>query len=124
MHFARNNRVLLLVLVAASMFVAAQAKGAEVVLDIRIEHGRVPESQARLRVNEGDTVHLRFSVDRPLTLHLHGYDIEQRVDPDRIGTMKFEARATGRFPLRVHDPAAREKAHQEALLLYVEVYPR
>ena len=123
MHAARKRR-LLLALAGASMFFATPVKAADVVFDLRIERGQVPEKQRQLRVNEGDTVHLRFSTDRPLTLHLHGYDIEQRVEPEQVATMDFAARATGRFPLHVHEPTGSGNGHAEALLLYVEVYPR
>ena len=123
MHPPRKRR-LLLALAGASMFFATPAQAADVVFDLRIERGQVPEKQRRLRVNEGDAVHLRFSTDRPLTLHMHGYDIERRVEPEQIATMDFAAHATGRFPLYVHDPTGSGQGHAEALLLYVEVYPR
>lgn len=119
-----SKRRLLLAFACAPMFAATQVKGADVVLNIRIQLGRVPEGQRRLRVTEGDIVRLRFSVDRALTLHLHGYDIEQRVEPGTVGTMTFEARATGRFPLHAHDAGVGQVAHEEPPILYVEVYPR
>ncbi len=35
-------------------------------------------------------------------LHLHGYDIEKRIEPGAVTEMTFTARATGRFPVEVH----------------------
>lgn len=101
-------------------------QAAEVSFNLRLEAGRVPESMRVLRVKEGDVVRLRWSVDRPAILHLHGYDIEKRVDPGVIAEMTFTARATGRFPLHAHPigaAAAGGQTREEAPLLYVEVYP-
>ncbi len=64
-----------------------------------------------------------WTTDRPLTLHLHGYDIEKRVAPGTVTEMTFTADATGRFPVHVHAQGA-GPAHEEALLVNVEVYPR
>jgi len=95
-------------------------RAAERSFEVRIENGRVPEGSRTLRVSEGDSVRLAFRVDRPMTLHLHGYDIELRAEPGKVAEMKFVARATGRFPLHAHGA----QAQNEALLLYVEVYPQ
>ena len=102
------------------------AGGAERVFNIRIENGRAPETMRFVRVNQGDVVKLRWSTDRAVILHLHGYDIERRVMPGQIVEMIFEARVTGRFPVHVHagDPTAGRPAREEAALVYVEVYPR
>jgi hypothetical protein len=50
---------------------------------------------------------------------LHGYEIETRVVPDAIAETRFEARATGRFPVHVHAGQVRS----ESVLVYLEVYP-
>ncbi|HTS21526.1 MAG TPA: hypothetical protein VMN79_06895 [Casimicrobiaceae bacterium] len=123
---SRHQRRLVLALTLALLLSGQPAGAAEVSVDVRIENGRVPESAQRIRVTEGDSVRLRFFVDRPMTLHLHGYDIERRVAPGQVGEMAFTARATGRFPLHAHGGAAGagQGAHGEAALLYVEVYPR
>lgn len=86
-------------------------------------YGRVPESMRVVRVTEGDDVRLRWSVDRPAILHLHGDDIEKRVDPSIIGELTFTARATGRFSLHAHPigGAASAQTPEEAPLLYIRV---
>ena len=99
------------------------ANAAEVAFDVRVDKGRVPQSVRLIRVKQGDVVKLRWHVDRSMVLHLHGYDIEKRVQPDAVVEMNFTARATGRFPLHAHASGA-SKADDEAALLYVEVYPR
>ena len=105
---------------------AVGAGGAERVFNIRIENGRVPEDMRYVRVSQGDVVKLRWSTDRAVILHLHGYDIERRITPGQIVEMIFEARVTGRFPVHVHaaGPTAGRPAREESALVYVEVYPR
>src|SRR5215831_5520372 len=88
--------------VAASL---AAARAAEATFDLHIERGRVPESMQVIRVKQGDVVKLRWTTDRPIVLHLHGYDIEMKIEPETVGVMDFVARATGRFPVEVHDSA-------------------
>ena len=105
---------------------SARVPAAELVFDIRIEHGRVPDTMHLMRVHEGDAVKLRWTSDRPLVLHLHGYDLEQRVAPDTVAELKFTASATGRFPIEIHVPGAgaRGHVHDDAPLAIIEVYPR
>ena len=124
--FCLRRRKLLFAVGGAACALTIRANAAEVAFDVRIDHGRVPDNMRRLRVTQGDIVHLHFIVDRPLTLHLHGYDIERRVEPGKVAEMTFPARATGRFPLHVHGAGASadQASTEEAPLLYVEVYPR
>ncbi|MEZ2127596.1 MULTISPECIES: hypothetical protein [unclassified Sinorhizobium] len=68
---------------------------------------------------EGDSVDLRWTSDRDMVLHFHGYDLEARVGPERDATMVFEARAAGRFPVETHDADGRHRA-----VLYIEIYPK
>jgi len=121
------RRYLILALLAGAATVAAfDAQAAEVAFDLRLQDGRVPESMRRIRVKQGDVVTLRWTADRPTVLHLHGYDIEWRVQPGTVGTITFTARLTGRFPVHVHDTVKRanDHAHEDSPLVYVEVYPR
>jgi hypothetical protein len=112
-------------LVVAIFVPLAAAQTAEVTFDIKIEKGRVAQSMRLIRVKQGDAVRLRWSTDRPIALHLHGYDIEIKVEPGRIADMAFTARATGRFPVEEHKPNAHGgHSHGEAPLARVEVYPR
>jgi hypothetical protein len=123
---ARSRRILLCTLVCAASIATVGVRAAELTFDLRIENGRVPENMRLVRVKQGDSVRLRWSVDQPVTLHLHGYDIEKRIEPGTVGEMSFMARATGRFPLHAHTTAARtgSNAHEEAPLVYIEVYPQ
>jgi hypothetical protein len=77
------------------------------------------------RGKQGDAVKLRWTADRPMVLHLHGYDIETKVEPGAVAEMAFAARATGRFPIEEHKPDAKGgHSHGEAPLVRIEVRPR
>jgi hypothetical protein len=103
----------------------AQAPTPEVIFDFKIENGRVAEHLRRARVRQGDAVRLRWSTDRPIVLHLHGYDIETKVMPGAVAEMAFIARATGRFPVEEHKPdASGSHSHGEVPLVRLEVRPR
>jgi FtsP/CotA-like multicopper oxidase with cupredoxin domain len=73
-----------------------------------------------IRVLQGDVVTLRWTSDRALTVHLHGYDIEQRITPGTTTTMTLTARATGRFSIEIHET----QGHRASTLAYLEVHPR
>ena len=104
---------------------ASSSLAAELAFDIRIENGRIADEKRLIRVKEGDVVRLRWTSDRPLVLHLHGYDIEKRVSAGQVAELSFTAYATGRFPIHVHAAGGSGgHSHDEAPLAVVEVYPR
>jgi hypothetical protein len=82
---------------------------------LRIENGQIVGGTKAVEVQRDDDVEIAWSSDRDARLHLHGYDIEVTVGPSKPETMKFIARASGRFP--IHD--SRHRA-----LIYLEVKPR
>jgi hypothetical protein len=89
--------------------------------EIEIAERRVPPAQRVLRATEGERVELRWTSDEPLSLHLHGYDIETRVAPGKPAVTAFVARLTGRFPVAIHAEGGK---HRHGALLHVEIYPR
>jgi hypothetical protein len=101
------------------------AQAAELVFDLRIEKGRVAKNMRLIRVKQGDAVTLRWTTDRPIVLHLHGYDIEKKVEPGAATEMAFVARATGRFSVEEHKLDAKGgHSHGEAALVRIEVLPK
>ena len=96
----------------------------ELTFDLKVERGRVTSNMQLIRVRQGDVVRLRWSTDRALDLHLHGYDIEQKIMPGSVAEMIFTARATGRFPVAVHTPKRGGGHSHGAPLVQIEVYPR
>ena len=86
--------------------------------DLALKDGRLPENQRLVRVRQGDEVTLKWTTDKPFTLHLHGYDLEVRLVPQAPIELRFTARATGRFPLEIHGPGT------ERTVGHLEVHPR
>jgi FtsP/CotA-like multicopper oxidase with cupredoxin domain len=121
---ALTGSALFILLAYAAGGGADDARAAEVTFLLPIENGRLPANMRRIRVKQGDVVTLKWSADRPTTVHLHGYDIEQQVAPGTVADMAFTARATGRFTVEPHfakTPSA-SKAHGDTLVT-IEVYP-
>lgn len=111
-------------LILAIGLAAGAAMAAEVRFELRIERGQVPAKMRRIRVKQGDIVKLRWSADRPLVLHLHGYDIETKVEPGKTAAMDFTARATGRFSIEEHKSRGSGSHSHGTPIVQIEVYPR
>ncbi len=71
-------------------------------LEIR-ENGMNPEE---ISVLEGDRVTLNVATDHPVEMHVHGYDLEEEVEPGEDTEISFRAGMTGRFPMENHDTEA------------------
>ena len=69
--------------------------------DVSIKDGEM--NPGEISVNQGDTVTLRVSTDEPTELHVHGYDVEQEVEPGQEAEIAFEADLTGRFEIEDHE---------------------
>lgn len=115
---------LLAMLVLFAMPARSAAQTGEVRrFELSIKDGKVDGGLRTVRVSRGDAVVLRWTVDRPTVLHLHGYDIEIEVRPDAPREMAFEARSTGRFPVEMHGRNG-EGRHAHRVVIHVEVHPR
>ena len=115
----RPSRLIMLgltLLLAAAPGLRAEPR----VIELAIQAGALPAPQRVVRLQQGAEVTLRWTTDLPVTLHLHGYDIEIAVKPGAPAPMTFRARATGRFPITLH----RAHGGAEATLGYIEVHPR
>jgi hypothetical protein len=118
----RRSTLAVCVLAPALAAAIGIARAAEVTFVLSIENGRLPENMRRIRVKRNDVVKLRWSADRPMTVHLHGYDLEQKITPGAVGEMTFTARATGRFTVEPHLLSSGGHAHGDVLVT-IEVYP-
>jgi hypothetical protein len=96
----------------------SEGKAGRKEVDLTIRQGALPAEQRLIRVSQGDDVVLRLSTDAPLTVHLHGYDIEKELKPGAVTTVWLVATATGRFPITRHGGGG------ETPLAYLEVQPR
>src|SRR5262249_23701440 len=111
-------------LVPTAGFVVTGGKADELTFELRIERGQLPVNMRLIRVKQGDVLKLRWSSDRSLVLHLHGYDIERKIEPGVVTEMTFTARATGRFPVQEHQAASGGSHTHGAPIVQVEVLPR
>ena len=76
----------------------------EEVVAVAINEGIM--SPPEVTVYEGNHVNLQIISDRPIELHLHGYDLTQEVEPGEMADLSFEATDTGRFEIEDHDTDA------------------
>jgi hypothetical protein len=120
--FQRLRVSMLALSLSSALTVAADA--AEVTYALTIANGRVPDNMRLIRVKQNDVVKLEWRTDKPLTVHLHGYDIEQELQPGTVMEMTFTARATGRFTVEPHIGRTPSGGHAHGdILVTIEVYP-
>ncbi|HSE93232.1 MAG TPA: hypothetical protein VLF19_07990 [Methylomirabilota bacterium] len=113
--------ILVHAVLAAGLLLAARTAAAESrVFELTIRGGELPEPSRVVRVRQGDDVTLRWTTDKPVTIHLHGYDLEQKLAPGKPVAMRLTAGATGRFPIEIH--AHGSGGHRT--IAYLEVHPR
>jgi hypothetical protein len=108
-----------------ALFTASNAaKAAEVSYVLAIANGKVPDNMRLIRVKQNDIVKLKWSTDKPMSVHLHGYDIEKEVKPGAVAEMSFTARATGRFTIEPHVGKTQSGGHAHGdVLVTIEVHP-
>jgi hypothetical protein len=126
-----SRRDLVLCALAATLPTPASSEAAGTrVVELAIVRGKADGAQVTgsgrtagvLRVGQGETVDIVWTSDEAATLHLHGYNIETRVAAGAKATMRFLARATGRFPVETHGTSSAPGRH--VTLVYIEVHPR
>lgn len=108
--------VLLMALCLTGARAVAQARS----IDLAISNGELPQAQRLIAVAQGDEVVLRLTSDKPVEVHLHGYDVEQKLSPGTAASLRFTARAAGRYPIEVHGGGG----GGEKVIGYLEVRPR
>ncbi len=86
--------------------------------ELVIKDGKVQKSDKTFRVKKGEIAEFRISSNEPHVLHLHGYDIEFRIDNKSQNIFQVKANATGRFPVEMHG------AKYHHTIFYLEVYPK
>ena len=117
-QFTYAGRILLIAALLGAAIANAHAEDRVFALGIHGE-GSTANPQV-LAVHQNDHVVVRVSSDKPVQVHLHGYDIESDVMPNVVTSLRFTATATGRFPIEIH---SREPLKQRPLA-YLEVRPR
>ena len=117
---------LLLVLAACIIIEARAADVSRKQLTLTIMHGAVARDQRVLKVEKGDVVRIIVTSDEPGILHLHGYQLEAKLDAGATEALFFTAHATGRYPFEWHRAGENMKAqsHAKQSLATLEVWPR
>ena len=80
--------------------------------DLAIVGGSMTPSE--ITDDEGDRVRFRRTSDSPLVFHLHGYDLEEEVEPGELTELAFDATLTGRSEIE------NEQTHVELGTLLVQ----
>lgn len=113
-----SRRAFLIALLLGTLGHAAFAENR--VVELAIHNGQASPKADVFSVSQGDEVVVRITSDKPLHVHLHGYDIESDVVPNVVTALRFTATVTGRFPVEAHSDQPRKPRP----LAYVEVRPR
>jgi hypothetical protein len=119
MRVGQFGRAIGVALFAVATAASADAGGPHKVLTFSLVNGAVRDVEDTVKVKQGDELELRWSSDKPMHLHLHGYDIEVEVSPQTPAVMTFKANLPGRFPIEPHGQGP--GPHHP--VLYLEVYP-
>jgi hypothetical protein len=116
-RFTYAGRTLLIAALLGTAITNAHAEDHVFALEI---HSEAPTAKPQvLAVRQNDKVEIRVSSDKPVQVHLHGYDIENDVVPNVVTSLRLTATATGRFPIEIH---SKEPLKQRPLA-YLEVRP-
>lgn len=118
MRFVYSRRTFLTA--ALLVTVIGKVRAEDRVLELAIHNAESPAKPPVLSVRQNDQVVIHLTSDKPLHVHLHGYDIESDVAPNAVTSLRFTATATGRFPIEIHSHEPRKQRP----LAYLEVRPR
>jgi plastocyanin len=88
---------------------------------INVRGGEVAGGPAEINAKNGETVVIVVSADAPDDIHLHGYDIEKKVEPGKPATFRFKANLEGEFEIESH---VAEDAGRDPLLGTLIVEPK
>ncbi len=90
--------------VAVPSLASAATKPKPVVLAYTVTDGKVVKGDKRPSVKKGRLVRVVVVTNKGEEVHLHGYDLERVVRPNKPTVIQFTAKVTGRFELELHHP--------------------
>jgi hypothetical protein len=117
--FPGRSRGLACALILLALAGSAASAPSHKVLTFAVVKGALAGAADTVKVQQGDDLELRWTSDKPIELHLHGYDIEVKVSPQAPAVMSFKANIPGRFPVEQHGQGP---GHHRPVL-YLEVHP-
>ena len=86
------------------------------VFELVVKGRKLVSGDAVMKVNEGDLVVIKITIDEAEETNLHAYDNSIELEKDEQGQISFVAKLTGRFPLEL------EKSKTDIAVL--EVMPK
>jgi hypothetical protein len=76
---------------------------ADVVINVTVTAGKVTTDKSRVKIKRGQSVALTITSDRADELHVHGYDITEKLTAGKPTTVTFEANLNGVWEVELHD---------------------
>jgi FtsP/CotA-like multicopper oxidase with cupredoxin domain len=70
---------------------------------ITVRDGAPVGGVQKVEVQQGDSVRLTITSDRPDEVHVHGYDLEEAVGPGAPARFSFTADADGVYEVELHE---------------------
>ncbi len=108
--------ILISTLIISMILGCGNAEPTEVGLDLEIRnetlHGNRFEDGV-IKVQQGDTVTINLTSDVPAYFHVHGYDLLNKIEPEKLFSFSFVATATGNFTLMMHKYTDDTGSHEE-----------
>jgi hypothetical protein len=89
------------------------------VFNLILENGRAAPAPPTMRTYQGQRVHIGFHSDRPMELHLHGYDVLMPVAPGASYNLRFDVTQLGTFTIDAHEPNG---SHRTVAILIVNPF--
>ena len=100
-HF-RMRRLITTMAVVVTTLAAACGGSTPQAVEISVNVAGETMNPETIRVKQGDRVTLKIQAEEAGEYHLHGYDIEQDIEEDKVANFYFVADATGRFRITFH----------------------
>ena len=110
-----KKTIAILALATAGLLTAACGGGGDpesISLDLEV-HDRQLVGHDVVSAKKGDTVALNWTADESVTIHLHGYDIEETITPGETTTFAFTADIEGHFLIEAHGFGAADSDHHD-----------
>ncbi|HEY9029780.1 MAG TPA: hypothetical protein VIM93_00330 [Kangiella sp.] len=109
--------LLVLILSLTPISLHAGNKTADVL--VNIVQGKI-EGVDTLRYNQNEKVAITINSDKPMELHVHGYDITLNLKANELAILEFDAVTAGRFAVTQHDAHGGDS---HGAIFYIEIYP-
>ena len=98
----RLLKLVTLLLFIASMIGCESETPQAYTFELAIKEESIAQGDSVLQVKQDDKVTIVVTADKPITFHLHGYNIEKEARPGEPAILGFIANATGSFPFTAH----------------------